>query len=124
MFQFPRIGLLLALSTLSFTALAAEAPADLGRKQTVGKQGSTFEHYCTEMEDVQFVGNDNRIETRGPCNSILVQGSGNVVDVQSLAAQITVNGDNNKVTWPPADRPKPATKVSGKNNVVEQVRAQ
>lgn len=126
MFPFPRTGLLLALSVLSFAVIAVEpaAPTDLGRKQTVSQENSQIEHYCAEMEDVTFVGDGNRIVTMGGCNSITIQGSGNIVDVQSLATQITVNGDDNKVTWPPADRPAPVTKVVGKRNTVEREKVQ
>lgn len=126
MFPFPRTGLLLALSVLSFAAIAVEpaAPTDLGRKQTVSQENSQIEHYCTEMENVTFAGNGNHIVTMGGCSSITVQGSGNTVDVQSLAEQITVNGDDNKVTWPPADRPAPVTKVAGKRNTVEREKVQ
>ncbi|GMV29406.1 MAG: hypothetical protein AMXMBFR59_15310 [Rhodanobacteraceae bacterium] len=128
MFPFPRTGLSLALSVLSFAAVAAgpaaPADADLGRKQTVSQENSQIEHYCAEMEEVTFVGNGNRIVTMGGCHSITIQGSGNTVDVQSLATQITVNGDDNKVTWPPADRPAPVTKVSGRRNTVEREKIQ
>lgn len=126
MFPFPRTGLLLALSVLSFAAAAVEpaTPTDLGRKQAVSQENAQIEHYCTEMEDVVFVGNNNRIVTHGGCNSITIQGSGNTVDVQSLATQITVTGDDNKVTWPPADRPAPVTKVVGKRNTVEREKLQ
>lgn len=126
MFLFPRTGLLLALSVLSFAAAAAEAtaPADLGRRQSISQEDARIEHYCTEMEDVLFVGDNNTIETYGPCHSIAIQGSRNVVDVQSLATQITVTGDDNKVTWPPADRAAPVTKVIGKRNIVERAKSQ
>lgn len=122
MFLFPRTGLLLALSVLSFAAAAAETTtsSDTGHKQTVSREDAQFEHYCAELEDVLFIGSNNRIETFGPCNSIAIQGSGNTVKVQSLAKQITVTGDDNKVSWPPADRPAPVTKVVGKRNTVER----
>ncbi len=123
MFQSLRTSVLFALIALPFFATAATAESastDVGRKSSVAREGAEIQHFCTEMEEVQFLGNNNRIETFGPCHSISVQGSGNTVDVQSLATQIAVNGDGNTVTWPPADRPKPVTKVSGKGNIVEQ----
>lgn len=125
MIQFSRTGLLLSLSLLAFSAAAIEEPAasDLGRKQTVGKEGEDVVHYCTEMEDVQFIGSGNRITVYGPCNSISIRGSTNQVDLQGLATQVAINGDDNRVSWPPADRKKPATTLVGKRNVVEQQKA-
>lgn len=124
MIQFLRTGLLLSLSLLAFAAAAIEEPAasDLGRKQTVGKEGEEVVHYCTEMEDVQFVGSGNRITVYGPCNSIGIQGSTNQLDLQGQATQIAINGDDNKVSWPPADRQKPTTNLVGKRNIVEQAK--
>ncbi|MBL8296847.1 MAG: DUF3060 domain-containing protein [Rhodanobacteraceae bacterium] len=126
MFPFSRTGLLLALSVISVAAAAAEptTPADLGRKQQLTQENSDIAHYCTEMEDVLFVGDGNRIETHGPCNSITINGSKNTVNVQSLAAKIAVTGDDNKVTWPATDGPAPVTKVSGKRNVVDRLKTQ
>lgn len=123
MFQSLRTCVLLALIALPFLAAAVTdepASTDVGRKSSVAREGSEIQHFCTEMEEVKFLGNNNRIETFGPCHSISVQGSGNTVDVQSLATQIAVNGDGNTVTWPAADRPKPVTTVTGKGNIVEQ----
>ncbi len=123
MFQSLRTSVLLVLIALPLLAAAVNdepASSDLARKSSVAREDSQIEHFCTEMEEVQFLGNNNRIETFGPCHSISVQGSGNTVDVQSLATQIAVNGDRNTVTWPAADRPKPVTKVTGKGNIVEQ----
>ena len=123
MFQSLRTSVLFALIALPFLAAAVtdeSASTDVGRKNSVAREDSEIQHFCTEMEEVQFVGNNNRIETFGPCQSISVQGSGNTVDVQSLATKIAVNGDGNTVTWPPADRAKPITTVNGKGNIVEQ----
>lgn len=123
MFQSLRTSVLLALITLPFLAAAVtdeSASTDLGRKSTVVKEGSEIQHFCTEMGEVQFIGNNNRIETFGGCRLISVQGSGNTVDVQSQTEQIAVNGDRNTVTWLPEDRPRPITKVTGKGNIVEQ----
>jgi hypothetical protein len=126
MFPFPRTGLLLALSLFSFaTAAVGQAiSSDTGSKQTVTRSDEQFAHYCAETEDVQFVGSNNRIETFGPCRSIAVEGSGNTVAVQTVEKQVSVNGDNNKVTWQPADRPAPVTKIVGKGNTVERAKSQ
>lgn len=121
MFQSLRISVLLALVSLPFIVVAAtdEPAADMGRQSSVTKEGAEFEYFCTEMEDVQFLGSNNRIETNGPCHSITVQGSNNNVSVRSLASLIAVNGNDNTIYWQRGDRPKPETKVSGKNNIVE-----
>ena len=126
MFPFPRTGLLLALNLCSFATAATgqTATSDAGPKQTVTREDSEIAHYCAEAEDVLFVGNNNRIETYGPCNSLTVQGSSNTVAVQSSAKQISVNGDSNKVTWQPGDRPAPVTKIAGKGNTVERAKSQ
>ncbi|HWU53569.1 MAG TPA: DUF3060 domain-containing protein [Tahibacter sp.] len=119
-----RTSLLLALGALPFAVPAAKndqsAAADPGHAMTVSQEGSDVVHFCTELEDVRFVGSNNRIEANGPCRSVNIVGSSNTAILRIPPDQISVNGNDNRIHWAAADRAKPATTVNGRGNVVEQ----
>lgn len=119
-----RTSLLLALGALPFAVPAAEngqpAAADPGHATSVSQEGSEIRHFCTELEDVRFVGSNNRIETNGPCRSVSIVGSSNTATLIVQPERISVDGNDNKVNWVAADRAKPTAAVNGRGNIVER----
>lgn len=118
-----RISLLLALGALPFAVPAAKNTSvaeDAGHKMTVSQEGSDVVHFCTELEDVSFVGSGNRIETNGPCRSVSIVGSDNSALLMVQPERVSVDGNNNQVHWVATDRPKPATTINGRGNAVDR----
>ncbi|WP_257386716.1 DUF3060 domain-containing protein [Tahibacter caeni] len=118
-----RTSLLLVLGVLPFAVPAAKndqsVAADPGHAMTVSQEGSDVVHFCAELEDVSFIGSNNRIEANGPCRSVSIVGSSNAAILSIPPEKISVNGNDNRINWIAADRAKPIASVNGRGNVVE-----
>ena len=116
----PALAAALALSALAFAALAFAAPAFAASARaevlTTGA-GRTLSVACAG-KPAAIEGNANNITLVGPCSSLRIEGSRNVVSVDlARAGSVTVTGDYNQVIYAPAV-PPPLTTLRGYYNQV------
>lgn len=110
-----RIVPTLALAALAFAAVAQTEPVP----EVVRQDGAEFEQFCTEEGAFTLVGSNNRITVSGPCSTVQVEGSDNVVHIARTDA-IVVKGDRNRIDWRESSKDGIAPKqtVSGNGNTV------
>jgi hypothetical protein len=99
------------------TRLDAPAPSEL---TNISVSVGTKSHQCRSGEGVEISSTSSVYTITGPCDTVRVKGTGNVVTVAQVR-RVELSGTGNSFTWGKAlVGDKPITQVSGIGNVIGQ----
>ena len=99
------------------TRLDAPAPAQL---TDISVSVGVKSHQCRTGEGVEIRSTSSVYTITGPCDTVRVKGTGNVVTVTQVR-RVELSGTGNSLTWGKAlVGDKPITAISGIGNVISQ----